>query len=123
LLLASAELGKQVAALLDTETPYGGAVAALFSAPKSPVGTRALQAIAAFTFPPGMQLDETKHFAVNAGWGHAGKGGVTTPGKGKIIECDYTAQNAKPLQVQGRHEEWEPGKLFRPWAHAPAIFT
>jgi hypothetical protein len=29
--------------------------------------------------------------AVKAGWGHAGKGGVTMPGKGRIIERDYTA--------------------------------
>jgi hypothetical protein len=29
--------------------------------------------------------------AVTAGWGHAGKGGVTMPGKGKIVERDYTA--------------------------------
>ncbi|HKN87302.1 MAG TPA: type ISP restriction/modification enzyme [Nitrospiraceae bacterium] len=28
---------------------------------------------------------------MTAGWGHAGKGGVTMPGKGKIIERDYTA--------------------------------
>jgi hypothetical protein len=28
--------------------------------------------------------------AVTAGWGHAGKGGVTMPGKGKTIERDYT---------------------------------
>jgi hypothetical protein len=28
--------------------------------------------------------------AVTAGWGHAGKGGITMPGKGKIVERDYT---------------------------------
>jgi len=27
---------------------------------------------------------------VTAGWGHAGKNGVTMPGKGKLIERDYT---------------------------------
>ena len=29
---------------------------------------------------------------VTAGWGHAGKGGVTMPGKGKVVERDYTAE-------------------------------
>ena len=38
LLLASAELGKQIAALLDTETPYDAAVAALSSAPNNAGG-------------------------------------------------------------------------------------
>ncbi len=91
-LLASAALGKQIAALLDTETSYEAAVAALSPAPKTPVGTPALQKIATFTLPRGTHLDEAKHFAVTAGWGHAGKGGVTMPGKGKIIERDYTEQ-------------------------------
>ena len=35
-----------------------------------------------------------KHFAVTAGWGHAGQGGVTMPGKGKIIDRDYTRERA-----------------------------
>jgi hypothetical protein len=30
--------------------------------------------------------------AVTAGWGHAGKGGVTMPGKGKLIERDYAPE-------------------------------
>jgi hypothetical protein len=34
--------------------------------------------------------DLKSELAVTAGWGHAGKGGVTMPGKGKIIERDYT---------------------------------
>jgi hypothetical protein len=50
----------------------------------------ALQRIATFTLPLGAILDEAKHFAVTAGWGHAGQGGVTMPGKGKIVERDYT---------------------------------
>ena len=49
-----------------------------------------LQKIAAFTLPRGTQIKEAEHFAVTAGWGHAGKGGITMPGKGKIVERDYT---------------------------------
>jgi hypothetical protein len=98
-LLASAALGRQIAALLDTETPFDVA-AGLSRHPESgdvksplhepPVGTPALQKIAAFTLPHGMPLKEAEHFAVTAGWGHAGKGGITMPGKGKIVERDYT---------------------------------
>jgi hypothetical protein len=35
---------------------------------------------------------------VTAGWGHAGKGGVTMPGKGKIIARDYTPDERKAIE-------------------------
>ncbi|MFZ0963123.1 MAG: type ISP restriction/modification enzyme [Terriglobia bacterium] len=79
-LLASAALGRQIATLLDAETDVGA------------VREPPLQRIGTFTLPHGTTLDEAKHFAVTAGWGHAGKGGVTMPGKGKIIERAYTEQ-------------------------------
>lgn len=90
LLLASAALGRKIAGLLDTETPFDADVAALCSAPKTPVGTPALQKIGVPTRTDGKPLDETKDLAVTAGWGHAGKDGVTMPGKGRLIERDYT---------------------------------
>jgi hypothetical protein len=57
----------------------------------------------------GKPLDETKDLALTAGWGHAGKGGVTMPGKGRFIERDYTADElegfrgsaAVPAAVEG----------------------
>jgi hypothetical protein len=67
-LIASAELGKQVAALLDTETPLAG-VADGNVRPE-------LKTIAV--------LSSTVNLSLTAGWGHAGKGGVTMPGKGKL---------------------------------------
>jgi hypothetical protein len=45
----------------------------------------------------GKPLDETKDLAVTAGWGHAGKDGVTMPGKGKLIERDYTPDEREDL--------------------------
>jgi hypothetical protein len=81
LLLASAELGKQMAALLDTETPFD--VGARHGVP--------LQKIALASRVGGGSLTD-EDLAVTAGWGHAGKGGITMPGKGKIVERDYTAQ-------------------------------
>lgn len=67
-LLASAALGRQIAALLGTETAVGA------------VREPPLQKIATFTLPQMTILDGAKHFAVTAGWGHAGQGGVTMPG-------------------------------------------
>ena len=78
-------LGKQVAALLDTETPTQA------------IQEPHLQSIAAFKFVEKVPLEESKHFAVTAGWGHAGKGGVTMPGAGKTVERDYTAEEQRAL--------------------------
>lgn len=72
LLIASAALGKRVAALLDTETPVLGVTAGAIR-PE-------LRQIAVVEGPTPLNL------AVTAGWGSAGKGGVTMPGKGKRIE-------------------------------------
>jgi hypothetical protein len=74
-LLASAELGRQAAALLDSETTMPGVT-------------------------QGKPRPELKHlaelnysgdadFRVTAGWGHAGHGGVTMPGKGKMLTRAY----------------------------------
>jgi hypothetical protein len=71
-LLASAELGKQVAALLDMETPVQGVTAGNVRPElvKIAVVTRLTR--------------DTLNLSLTAGWGHAGKEGVTMPGKGKL---------------------------------------
>jgi hypothetical protein len=89
LLLASAALGRKIAALLDTETPFE--VAAGFSPAGAALKGGATK-IGVPTRVDGKALDETKDLAVTAGWGHAGKGGVTMPGKGRLIERDYTPE-------------------------------
>lgn len=75
LLRASAALGREVAALLDTETPVVGVSAGMPTAKLKPIATLA-------------RLDAQQlaaaDFALTAGWGHAGKGGVTMPGKGRV---------------------------------------
>jgi hypothetical protein len=89
-LLASAHLGRQVAALLDMETPVPGVTA-------DPVRPE-LKPIAIISRVGGGQLNpDAGDLAVTAGWGHAGKGGVTMPGKGKVEERDYTAEERKAL--------------------------
>jgi hypothetical protein len=69
-LVASAKLGRQVADLLDTESPVAGVTSGKLR-PE-------LKAIAELHAQAGPD------FRVTAGWGHAGKGGVTMPGKGKL---------------------------------------
>ncbi len=104
LLLASAALGRQIAALLDTETPLevgpGLAPAWPTQGPTNrPTQASALQNMAVPTRVDGGQLDDTKDFAVTAGWGHGGKGGITMPGKGRIVERDFTPEERDAFLV------------------------
>ena len=89
LLLASAALGRKVASVLDTETAFDvGAPLGVPWVGQAPP----LQKIGVPTRVDGKPLGESKDLAVTAGWGHAGKGGVTMPGKGRLIERDYTPE-------------------------------
>ena len=81
LLLASAALGRQVAALLDTEVPVAGVTAGEIS--------EELKIVAVFQRVDGKSAKpEAGDLDLTAGWGHAGKGGVTMPGKGKLVRRD-----------------------------------
>jgi hypothetical protein len=78
-LLASAELGRRVAALLDTEKPVEGVTCGAIRPELK--GIAVISRMGAGSIDPGRgELDLT------AGWGHAGKDGVCMPGKGKIME-------------------------------------
>lgn len=73
-LLASAALGRRVAALLDTEAEVPGVTSG--SIPPE------IQAIAVVSREGGGPL-QSEEFALTAGWGSAGKAGVTMPGRGR----------------------------------------
>ncbi len=76
-LLASAALGRQVSVLLDTETPVLGVTAGKIK--------DELKTIAVFQRVDGKPAKpESGDLDLTAGWGHAGKGSVTMPGKGKL---------------------------------------
>jgi hypothetical protein len=79
---ASAVLGRQVAALLDTEQAVPGVTV-------SPVGPE-LRVLAILTATSGTLDPDQGHLDLTAKWGHAGKAGVTMPGKGKTVERPYT---------------------------------
>ena len=82
-LLASAALGRQVAALLDTEAPLPGVTTGAIR--------EELRPIAVISHAGGGNLNpDAGDLALTAGWGHAGKEGVTMPGKGKVLERPAT---------------------------------
>jgi len=83
-LAASAALGREVAALLDCEQDVRRVTVSPVRPELRPIG---VISAACGTLDPGSgDLD------VTAGWGHAGKGGVTMPGKGKVVEREYTPE-------------------------------
>lgn len=76
---ASAALGRQVAALLDTETPVDGVTCGRIRPALRALGVVARVGGGALN-PDAGDLDLT------AGWGHAGARGVCMPGRGKAAE-------------------------------------
>jgi predicted helicase len=77
-LLASAELGRRIAALLDPESPFDGLTNRELRDD--------LKKIAVFERLDGKPAKpERGDLDLTAGWGHAGKGGVTMPGRGKAV--------------------------------------
>jgi len=76
-LQSSAALGRQIAALLDAETPVPGVTCGKIRDD--------LKRIAVFERLDGQPANpDAGDLDLTAGWGHAGKGGVTMPGRGKI---------------------------------------
>ncbi len=88
-LLASAELGRQIAALLDTDRPVTGVTAGK-ARPE-------LRTLGVMYRVGGGSLDpDAGELAVTAGWGYPGKGGVTMPGKGRVEPRSASESSAEP---------------------------
>jgi len=80
----SGALGRQIAALLDMDTPVPGVTTGKIR--------QDLKDIAVFKHLDGKPArPEAGDLDLTAGWGHAGQGGVTMPGKGRIITCGENA--------------------------------
>jgi hypothetical protein len=84
LLCASAALGRQVAMLLDAERPVPGITSGKLRPELQAIGI--IRRIGGGTLNPA-----AGDLAVTTGWGHAGKGGVTMPGRGRVDQRAYTS--------------------------------
>ena len=87
-LAASAARGRELAALLDSDTPVPGVMegslrpeAAIIAVPSTADGGN-------------MTGDD---FALTAGWGHFGQGEAVMPGQGRVVERPYTADERVAL--------------------------
>ena len=87
-LRASAARGRELAALLDPETPVVGVTTGMLR----PV----LAVIAVPSTSDGRNMTGDD-FALTAGWGHFGTGDAVMPGQGRAVERDYTAAEREAL--------------------------
>ncbi len=87
-LRASAARGRELAALLDPETPVAGVTAGALR-PE-------LAAIAVPSTADGRNMSGDD-FALTAGWGHFGTGDAVMPGQGRAVEHPYTADEREAL--------------------------
>ncbi len=103
-LRASAALGAQLAALLDTETPLPGVTAGAIRPELREI------AVLAGPAPPNL--------TVTAGWGNAGRGGITMPGKGTRSERAPTAAERVPGLGETTHDLYLNDASY--WRNVPA---
>ncbi len=90
LLDASAERGEQATALLDPDVFVTGVTVGKLRPELSMIATISRDGGGSLN-PDAGDLD------VTVGWGHRGKGGAVMPGKGKIVERDYTAKEREAI--------------------------
>ena len=87
-LIASAARGRELAALLDSDTAVAGVTTGVLRPELGSI------AVPATTDGGNMAGDD---FAVSAGWGHFGTGDAVMPGQGRVVERDYTAAERAAL--------------------------
>jgi hypothetical protein len=103
-LLASAALGKQIAALLDSERPVVGVTAGAVRPELRSIGV--------------VQEPAPLDLSVTAGWGSAGKEGVTMPGKSKRIEREPQAGECATGMGDTTHDVYLNNATY--WQNIPA---
>ena len=91
LLLTSADLGRKIVDLLHPETEVQGVTSGSLRAELKVMGV-------ASRAGGGNLNEQAGDLAVTAGWGHAGQGGVTMPGKGKIDTRPWTPEERTSIE-------------------------
>ena len=87
-LASSAARGRELAALLDSETPVPGVTTGALRPEMAAI------AVPSTTDGGNMAGDD---FSVTASWGHFGQGEAVMPGQGRVVERSYTAEERAAL--------------------------
>lgn len=86
----SAELGRQISALLDVESKLKGI--------NVPPLREELRTLAVITRLDNQTINPDEgDLELTAGWGYAGKGGATMPGRGRTVDRPYVPEEASAL--------------------------
>jgi hypothetical protein len=99
---ASAALGEQVAALLDTEADLHGVTCGKIAPALRTIGV-----------PSRLGGGEMDDLAITAGWGHFGKAGVVMPAKGKLAERQYNETEAAAIDAEATARAMSPVEVRR----------
>jgi len=75
---------------------------------------------------PARLTRDTLNLSLTAGWGHAGQGGVTMPGKGKLETRGYTAEEAaafgaRPVPGRSGHASGSASDISEPPSPVDAL--
>ena len=117
-LAQSAARGRQLAALLDPDSPVPGVTTGTLRPEIAAI------AVPATTHGHNMAGDD---FALTAGWGHYGTGDAVMPGQGRVVERAYTADeratlagatHASPLHGHTTLDIYLNGNAY--WRNVPA---
>ena len=117
-LARSAARGRELAALLDPDTPVPGVTTGTLRPDIATI------AVPATVDGRNMTGDD---FALTAGWGHYGTGDAVMPGQGRVVERDYTtdertalvgAPHASPLHGNTTFDVYLNGNAL--WRNVPA---
>lgn len=111
-LLHSAELGRRVAALLDTERGIAGVIEGKIEKPLDTIGVISRLGGGQLRTEEDEAKGKSSELRITAGWGHGGKGGITMPGKGKLIERDYTPQERKAIEEGAQRQGLSTEEMF-----------
>ena len=101
ILAASAACGRELAGLLDSDTPVPGVTTGQLRPEIAAI------AVPATTDGHNMTGDD---FAVTAGWGHFGSGEAVMPGSGRVVERAFTQAEREALLAASRRAGKGPGE-------------
>ncbi len=111
-LLHSAELGRKVAALLDTERGIAGVTEGKIEKPLDTIGVIARLGGGQLQTEEDEPKGKTSELRITAGWGHGGKGGITMPGKGKLVERDYRPDELRAIEDAAKLQGLSTEEMF-----------
>lgn len=112
-LVRSAELGRKIAALLDSESGVIGVTYGTIIDPFRSIGT--------ISHVNAKSLNPEEDLKISAGWGHM-QGSATMPGKGRLIERDYSPEDAKQSSAELSKRDCQSRRHFHTLGSERATF-